>query len=225
MHHDFLKTGITPTALFNWLGTVRTPRIIDVCIDEDFAAAPFLIPTAERQAFTNISSPEPTVVICQKGLKLSQGAAAMLRSTGRVATFLIGGNIAWRMAGLARIAADKVQSNTLWLTSDTCFAHRAFQFWILRRWVSRSARLLCVDKDQVNLISEKFAACILPDNLTAYFDLDIPVLQSLEKKVKTKHQDLWTVLSGIEQTSHSELAGFDAAALVLDAAYVGYRSC
>ena len=74
---------ISPQQLSRLIGTPDCPVLIDICIDEDFAEDPRLIPTAFRHPFDRIGdlaltlSGRKTVVICQKGKKLSQGAAAI----------------------------------------------------------------------------------------------------------------------------------------------------
>ena len=77
---------ITVSQLSRLIGRPDAPVLVDICIDEDFAADPRFIPGAFRHSFTNIEELVPVlsgrkvVVVCQKGLKLSQGAAALLRS-------------------------------------------------------------------------------------------------------------------------------------------------
>ena len=71
------------------VGRPDAPSIIDVCTEEDFAAMPRLIPGAVRRPWAEVStwagtlaaSDRPIVVVCQKGLKLSQGVAAYVSFT------------------------------------------------------------------------------------------------------------------------------------------------
>ena len=103
---------ITPTTLMRLIGTPARPTIIDVRIDEDFSADPFLVPGSVRHPFTDVAALAETlrgqsaIVYCQKGLKISQGAAAVLRTEGVQAEVLEGGQIAWRDAGLPMVEAD-----------------------------------------------------------------------------------------------------------------------
>jgi len=70
--------------LVRLIGTPACPSLIDVQTDEDFAAAPRLVPSAVRRPWAKAGDWAPefdgrsAVVICQKGLKLSQGVAAWL---------------------------------------------------------------------------------------------------------------------------------------------------
>ena len=96
-------TTITVQQLNRLIGTPDAPVLIDVCIDDDFKEDPRLIPGAYRHPFTDVAALAPSlqnrkaVVICQKGLKLSAGAAAILRDHGTSAENLEGGIFAWRV--------------------------------------------------------------------------------------------------------------------------------
>ncbi|WP_339714910.1 hypothetical protein, partial [uncultured Sneathiella sp.] len=90
-------TQITVSQLSRLVGLPDAPVLVDVCIDEDFADDPRLLPTAFRHPYQDIAALAPklagqrVVVICQKGRKLSQGAAAVLRNCGIAAESLEGG--------------------------------------------------------------------------------------------------------------------------------------
>ena len=98
-------TQITVQQLARLIDTPGALKLIDVCIDEDFAADPRIIPGAVRHRFDHIGELVPklsgkkVVIVCQKGLKLSQGAVAILRAEGVDAEYLEGGMFAWRDAG------------------------------------------------------------------------------------------------------------------------------
>src|SRR4051794_40938345 len=83
------------------IGTPQCPSLIDVQTDDDFAADPRLVPGAVRRPWTQAAdwadefAGGSAVVICQKGLKLSQGVAAWLRHSGVPAEVLEGGAVAW----------------------------------------------------------------------------------------------------------------------------------
>ncbi|WP_207472029.1 hypothetical protein [Paracoccus fontiphilus] len=74
--------AISPDKLFRLIGTARTPVILDVRSDEDFAADPRLLPGAMRADDRTPGEapwpPGPTVVLCQAGHQRSQGAAGLL---------------------------------------------------------------------------------------------------------------------------------------------------
>ncbi|MCW5773443.1 MAG: hypothetical protein KIT16_17510, partial [Rhodospirillaceae bacterium] len=91
---------ITPEKLLRLIGTAKAPAIVDVRTEEDFAADPRLIPGAVRRPFAEVAGwagplrGRGAVVVCQRGLKLSHGAAAWLRHEGVPAETLEGGALA-----------------------------------------------------------------------------------------------------------------------------------
>lgn len=148
------------------IGTPSCPILIDVSIDEDFEADPHLIPTATRWPHDKILDLLPAIdgarviIICQKGKKLSSGAAAILRSAGANAENLGGGNYGWRDAKLPRIAASSLQdkSPSLWVTRHRPKIDRIACPWLIRRFVDRAARFLFVAPSDVLDIAQKFNA-------------------------------------------------------------------
>jgi len=79
---------ISPAQLMRLLGTPDAPVIVDVRIDADVEDAPHRIPTAIKHAHTALPAladrlaGRPSVIVCHKGQKLSQGTAAYLRAQG-----------------------------------------------------------------------------------------------------------------------------------------------
>ena len=78
-------TSISPDKLARLIGTAKTPALIDVRTDEDFAADPRLIPGAIRRNHKEAVdwgeefSGRPAIVVCLRGQKLAEGTAAWLR--------------------------------------------------------------------------------------------------------------------------------------------------
>ena len=160
---------ISPQQLSRLIGTPDCPVLIDICIDEDFAEDPRLIPTAFRHPFDRIGdlatalSGRKAVVICQKGKKLSQGAAAILRCHGVAAEALEGGNHAWRDADLPLVPARSIPTratdgHTLWVTRHRPKIDRIACPWLIRRFIDPGARFLFVAPSEVELVAEKFDA-------------------------------------------------------------------
>jgi rhodanese-related sulfurtransferase len=97
-------TAISVAQLARLLGRPDCPALVDVRTDEDYAADPRLIPGAVRRSWSDVPSwadafvaqGKPAIVICNKGLKLSEGVAAWLRHAGAAADNLEGGMIAWQ---------------------------------------------------------------------------------------------------------------------------------
>ncbi|NSY38178.1 sulfurtransferase/chromate resistance protein [Leisingera sp. ANG59] len=160
---------ITPAQLLRLIGTPNAPVLVDLCTDEDFAADPYLIPGSYRHPHTAIETLKARlggrrcVVICQKGLKLSQGAAAWLRSDGIEAEYLQGGMYGWRdLQGAPRIPAGAlpapVDGSTLWVTRHRPKIDRIACPWLIRRFVDAQARFLFVSPSEVAGVAERFGA-------------------------------------------------------------------
>ncbi len=162
-------TEITVPQLARLIGTPGAPPIIDVCIDEDFDADPRLIPSAFRYPFDRVADlasefgSAKVVVVCQKGLKLSQGAAAVLRAHGVVAENLQGGNFAWRDAGMPLLPIAKMpktdeQGGTVWVTRQRPKIDRIACPWLIKRFIDPRAKFLFVSSSEVIDVAERFNA-------------------------------------------------------------------
>lgn len=160
---------ISVSQLARLIGTPDAPTLIDICIDEDFEADPRLIPAAFRCPFTDIARHAPdlrnqrVVVICKKGLKLSQGAAAILRNLDVPCEVLQGGNLAWRDAGQPMVPAARIPSfnsvgRTLWVTRHRPKIDRVACPWLIRRFVDPKAHFLFVSSSQVMDVADRFGA-------------------------------------------------------------------
>ena len=158
---------ITVPQLARLIGLPDAPIVVDVCIDADFALDPRLVPGAFRYPFDRIEEISPrldrrTVVVCQKGLKLSQGAAALLRTRGVAAEALEGGAVAWAAADLPMVPLSAVplrdDGTTLWVTRHRPKIDRVACPWLIRRFVDRRARFLFVEPAQVELVAERYGA-------------------------------------------------------------------
>jgi len=160
---------ITVSQLSRLVGTPSAPVVIDVRIDEDFNDDPRLIPGALRHPFTDIATLAPTiqgksvVVYCQKGLKISEGAAAVLRANGVKAEVLEGGQFGWRDAGEQMVQAQQIpQRNaagqSVWVTRLRPKIDRIACPWLIRRFVDPGAQFLFVGASEVLAVAEKFNA-------------------------------------------------------------------
>jgi rhodanese-related sulfurtransferase len=160
-------TQITVAQLARLIGTPKAPTLIDVCIDEDFEQDPRLIPGSYRYPFLQVADlaegliGKRIVVICQKGLKLSQGAAAILRDLGVTAESLEGGILAWRDAGEPLVPAGKIpnrnrEGRTVWVTRHRPKIDRIACPWLIRRFVDPNALFMFVAPSEVLDVAEKF---------------------------------------------------------------------
>ena len=248
-------TEITLQQLMRLVGTPDAPVLIDVCIDEDFGADPRLIPGTIRWPFDRIEALAPSlagrkvIVICQKGLKLSQGAAALLRASGVSAETLKGGVLAWRDAGLPLIPANAIptrddQGRTLWVTRHRPKIDRIACPWLIRRFVDPNARFLFVAPSEVALVADKFGAepfdapgarfthqgdgCTFDAMLEA-FALNLPALKTMADIVRAadtgradegaEARGLMAISFGLSAMHRDDLAQLEAGLGVYDALY------
>jgi rhodanese-related sulfurtransferase len=162
-------TSISSDKLFRLIGTANVPSLVDVRIDEDFAADPCLIPGAQRRSHLDVEDWASTVagrsvvIICQKGQKLSEGTAAWLRYRSVAAEILEGGHLAWRQAELPTVPADRIpkrdgRGRTVWVTRERPKIDRIACPWLIRRFVDPAAVFLFVASPEVEAVAERFGA-------------------------------------------------------------------
>jgi len=158
---------MTAPQLLRLIGTPDAPVLIDVRTDEDFARDPRLLPGARRVphlAVTDLASNIGTrsaVVICQRGRKLSEGAAALLRASGIRAEVLEGGWEAACAAALPAIPAELLPgggAGSLWVTRHRPKIDRIACPWLIRRFIDPGARFLFVAPSEVPAVAEYFGA-------------------------------------------------------------------
>jgi rhodanese-related sulfurtransferase len=162
--------SISSDKLSRLIGTVNAPTLIDVCIDEDFAADPRLIPGATGRSHGNVQEWAPSlggqsvvVVICRKGKKLSEGTAAWLRHNSIAAETLEGAQVGWKKAELPTVPADKLpkrdgRGRTVWVTRSRPKIDRIACPWLIRRFIDPSAVFLFVAPAEVDAVAERFEA-------------------------------------------------------------------
>ena len=103
---------ITAVQLSRLVGLSDTPVIVDGRIDDDHALDPRMLPGAVRRhlkaapSWAQEFSGNRVIVVCQRGQKLSQGAAAWLRHEGVQAESLEGGFEAWVAHGGPLVRPD-----------------------------------------------------------------------------------------------------------------------
>jgi rhodanese-related sulfurtransferase len=159
---------ITSDKLNRIVGTPGAPMLVDVRIDEDFAADPRLLPGSIRRDYRTVeewgpSLGGPAVIICQQGRKLSHGVAAHLRYAGIQAETLEGGFEAWRKAEGLLVPDDKLprrnaQGRTVWVTRSRPKIDRIACPWLIRRFVDPLAVFLFVPASEVSLVGDRFGA-------------------------------------------------------------------
>lgn len=162
-------TSISVDKLSRLIGTANAPVLVDVRADEDFRADPRIIPGALRRPhdtalnWAKDFAGHSAIVICHKGQKLSEGAAALLRHSGVAAETLDGGFDAWKAAKLPLVPTAKlpnrdVQDRTVWVTRSRPKIDRIACPWLIRRFVDPNAVFLFVTPSEVEAVAGQFNA-------------------------------------------------------------------
>ena len=248
-------TEITVAQLSRLIGLPDAPVLVDVRIEDDFQADPRLIPGSARRDHRRVSewnmqgSDTPVVVLCQKGRKLSQGGAALLRCYGIAAESLEGGFEAWRSAGLPllkldRLPARNAEGRTVWVTRARPKVDRIACPWLIRRFVDPGAVFMFVPPADVLDVAERFDAtpfdtdgvfwshrgekCTF-DAMMEEFGLDsrpLKLLGSIIRGADTARPDLAPEAAGLLAASlglsrmyKDDLAQLNAGMLLYDAFY------
>lgn len=162
---------ISTDKLARLIGRPDCPALVDVRTDDDFAADPRLVPGAFRRPHQRVedwacalrAAGRSAVVICQRGLKLSQGVAAWLRHAGIPAETLEGGAAAWAAAGLPMVPDGKLpprdgHGRTVWVTRSRPKIDRIACPWLIRRFVDPASVFLFVSPSEVPAVAERFGA-------------------------------------------------------------------
>lgn len=160
---------ISVAQLSRLVGTPECPLIVDVRLDEDFDSNPHMIPTSVRcshlelRAVLDGAPAKNVVVVCHKGLKLSQGAAAVLRLQGLKVEFLAGGIVGWQAAGANTVSVQKFpeilgQKPSVWVCRHRPKIDRIACPWLIRRFIDANAEFLFVAPSQVIAVAERFDA-------------------------------------------------------------------
>jgi rhodanese-related sulfurtransferase len=153
---------ITPAQAMRLIGTPDAPAVFDVRLPEDIDALPQLVPGSRLVGHDRIDQiPETAgraIVVCMRGRKLSEGAAALLRCRGWQAEVLEGGAAAWAEAGLPMILRAALPASGLWVTRHRPKIDRIACPWLIRRFIDPAARFLFVAPAEVQAVAERFDA-------------------------------------------------------------------
>ena len=200
------KNSISPKDLNSLIGTPNVPEIVDVCVDVDFDDDPYLIPCSWRHPYCDVDGltekldGKPAVIVCQKGMKLSQGVTALLNARGIYAQFLTGGMYGWRdQTDTMRIPFQAIPLSNLWVTYNSLRIDDIACAWLIRRFVDRTSEFLFVAPEVSQAVVEKFNANPLSfddvraartsetsgfDRMRGVFALDAPALDRMALVIK-----------------------------------------
>jgi hypothetical protein len=184
------------------------------------------------------------IVTCQRGRKLSEGSAALLRSRGVQAETLEGGHVAWAEAGLPLVPAALMAQTALWVTRHRPKIDRIACPWLIRRFVNPAAQFLFVAPAEVPAVAQYFTATPFDiegvtfthrgegcsfDALLDDFNLHSPALDRLALVIRGADTDrhelapqsagLLALSVGLSRQYRDDLQQLDAAMPLYDALY------
>lgn len=159
---------ITSRQLERLIGTPLCPVVVDMRLPEDFDDDPRLIPASIRHSHTDIAglihrlAGRASVIVCQKGRKLSQGVVSALQGEGLSGEYLSGGALAWAEGGAPMVPVAAVpfdaDGQTCWITRTRPKIDRIACPWLIRRFVDPGARFLFVAEAEVRTGAALFNA-------------------------------------------------------------------
>ncbi|MEL6466325.1 MAG: rhodanese-like domain-containing protein [Pseudomonadota bacterium] len=218
------------------LGTKLTPQIVDVCLPEDIATDQWRVPTARHVPHQDIAdfaqhldAQRPVVAVCQKGLKLSQGTAALLRCLGFQAQALQGGNRAWFEADHPRLALGNAPPpGTVWVLSTQGNLRAMLAAWVIKRWYDPLASVIWVEEAYVTDVAARFGFFPLPHDVPlseAFRALGLvhEPLSDWIHSVETAKAPVSALLKTLPHLQNTEESIARAAEPLLDAAWMAAR--
>lgn len=224
---------IDPETLLPLIGAPDAPVLIDVCIDEDFALDPRLIPGAFRHPHSKIEAlalsldGREVVVICQKGLKLSQGAAALLRARAVNAEALSGGMMDWTSNAYPTLPAAAMPTSKI-IAAERPDPSTLAALWLILRFVRRDAMILFVSADAAPAVADRFHGTVAPDFAAALGEwrLTSSALTRLQATLAgdtAEAPGFSTALKGLRALHGDDLAYAAASLPLFDALHRAYR--
>ena len=225
--------ALTPSDLVPLIGTPNCPIVVDVTTTEDLAEDPYVVPSAIRHRHDDLENlprrlaDRPSIIVCQKGGKLSQGVAAWLRQAGQQARYLAGGNDGWRdHPGALRVPAGAAKAN-LWVTAERPGLHEFGAIWLIRRFLCRDALVLCVKPEVIDDTAARFdAKPLLPvSDMKAENGLRSAPLDHFAALLADQNRPEWPgiahVFAGLSSQFHEDTPLLEAGLHLCDAIYQG----
>ena len=214
-----LNDPIRADELLPLIGACGAPDIIDVRLPEDLESDPVVVPGARHlpysTAATHADAPE-TVVICQKGKKLSQVVAAEIALTSQHACILEGGMQAWLNIGGPVVLAWLPER---WVTPHYLSTDALFSIWMIRRFARPTAVFLPVDEAESKAAAEFFNVGVIetePFQQMAALGLTLPPLaRAIERLGGLKA----TLGAGLEKIARGHTAQLNRMLPIFDAHY------
>lgn len=157
---------ITPINLMRQIGLPDSPTIVDVRIADDISPDDLTIPTAIFHDFRDINglldrlSCSKAAIVCHKGLKLSQGIAALVRTHGGTAEVLTAGFVGWVEAELPTLPNGLIPQSGRWVTRQRPKIDRIACPWLIKRFIDPRAKVMFVPRADVAAVADRFDAVL-----------------------------------------------------------------
>ena len=229
---DGTALPISPSELYQRLGTASAPVLIDVRRQESFSADDRLIVGALHRApadvqywRTDLPASRPVVVYCADGGLASQSVANALREEGMDAAYLLGGISSWKSARFPtrkRLGAIE----TRWVTREHPKIDRIACPWLISRFINPLAEFIYVPAAEVLTVAKDKRAtpydikgaefghvgdrCSF-DAIIRIFDIQDPALDGLATIVRgadTSRPDLTPQCQGLLAISYGLSANY-----------------
>ena len=225
---------MTPETLLPLIGAPDAPVLIDVCIDEDFALDPRLIPGAFRHSFTDIEALAPAlinqevVIICQKGFKLSQGAGALLRAHGLQAKALIGGMVGCAARGYPAVPAAALPKPRF-VAAEAPTSNAVAALWLIKRFVRSDTQIMFVAEETLEAVADRFDATpLMPfSDLQNELGLDQPSLTQIAETLAGNTPEaagITAALTGLRALNSSNQSYMAATLPLFNALHCAFRN-
>ncbi len=152
---------IQPIDVLARLAAADAPIVLDIRLPDDVADDPTRLPGAVQIPFDDLQgqlhlcATRGAIVSCWKGLKLSAGATARLRSHGVKALRMTDGQVGWRAAGLPVLST--VAPSRIALPLDASLPE-ALAAWACLRFDAPLAELLEVPRGDLPGVVDRFNA-------------------------------------------------------------------
>ena len=208
-----MPQSLSTAALYEMLGLLQAPILIDVRRQAAFDELPRMLPGALRGApeyveewATRLPKTRPVLVYCVHGHEVGKGAASTLAALGFQASYLEGGIVGWIEAKLPTIlrrpewqvpAGEELHSR--WITRERPKIDRLACPWLIRRFIDPRADFFYVPAATVRSQGEALRAqpYDIPDTVFSHrgplcsfdaflaeFDLHDPTLDTMAQIVR-----------------------------------------
>ena len=252
--------SLEPQELIELLASGRSPTVIDVRRQEAYEASDITVATAiwrdplsVHEWSNDLDGDRGVIAYCIHGHQMSQSVAALLRSAGLTARYLVGGIDGFVEGGGPTVTRKSLpqrgpDGRTRWVTRARPKIDRIACPWLVRRFLDPDAAILYVEAEHVDAVAEVTGATPFDvdgvelthmngncsfDAFLKKFDIQdeaVDALADIVRGADTRHYKLAPESAGLVSISRGlavlhtdDLAMLDAGMKVYDALYADCR--